>query len=148
VSQARQLANAVAYGRVRARWRLAASLATLLLVTGLVWLGTTGDARIWPVRHTLEYRALHWWWDRTGFPQQGPPGELTGTVRDRQGGPSPARAGTARPVGWRLFAGGADGAIRSPGSGGRYVPVAWADGYDARRLVPAGAVAGLRAAAG
>ena len=57
------------------------------LVIGLAWLLTTDNPAIWPIRNTLQYHALRWWWAQVGEPQPGGPGTLRGTVRDEGGQP-------------------------------------------------------------
>jgi acetyl esterase/lipase len=57
------------------------------LAIGLAWLLTTDNPAIWPVRHTVQYHVLRWWWAQVGKPQPGPPGTLRGTVREEGGQP-------------------------------------------------------------
>lgn len=59
----------------------------ILLGLVLLWLATTDNSNIWPIRNTLQYRVLTWWWAQAGYPQSGPPGILRGTIRDAQGNP-------------------------------------------------------------
>jgi dipeptidyl aminopeptidase/acylaminoacyl peptidase len=58
-----------------------------LLITGLIWLLTTNNVNIWPVRNTLQYHLLTWWWDRAGYPVPGDPGTLQGTIKNPQATP-------------------------------------------------------------
>lgn len=113
------------------RW-LVAAVAVILVIT-LLWLATTDNLSVWPIRNTLQYRALTWWWERTGFPNPGVPGTLRGMVRDSQGQPV---AGA-----WVLAAwwdgttysarSEADGSFTIPDlPAGQYRPVAGAPGYE------------------
>lgn len=105
--------------------------ASLLLAAG--WLATTDNVAIWPVRNTLQYHALKWWWAQAGRPEPGRPGRLAGTVRDSAGQPV---AGA-----WVLVSAwdGTTYTTRSDENGlyelagvpaGRYRPVAGKPGYD------------------
>jgi dipeptidyl aminopeptidase/acylaminoacyl peptidase len=109
----------------------------LILALALGWLGTTDNVNIWPMRNTLQYRMLTWWWERVGEPVPGNPGTLQGTVRDAQGNPI---AGA-----WVLVSrwNGTTYSVRSDADGhylipdvpaGSYRPVAGAPGYDDVRL--------------
>ena len=57
------------------------------LLVGLLWLAFTNNPAVWPIRNTLQYHALIWWWDQVGRPQSGPPGTLSGVIRTNQGAP-------------------------------------------------------------
>ncbi len=57
---------------------------TLLL---LAWLTITDHPTIWPVRNTLQYRLMAWWWEQAGPPTPQPPGSLAGVVSDPEGRP-------------------------------------------------------------
>ncbi|RME42549.1 MAG: hypothetical protein D6796_14245 [Caldilineae bacterium] len=108
-----------------------------LLAAGLLWLLTTNNDAVWPVRNTLHYRLAKAWWGWAGFPQGGEGGTLAGVVRDEGGRPIAGawvlvsrwdgetyRARTA-----------AGGRYRIEGvPAGRYVPVAGAPGYANRAL--------------
>jgi acetyl esterase/lipase len=106
-------------------------------VTGLLclvyWLLVTQNPNIWPVRNTLHYYTLKWWWEQTGYPAPGQPGGLRGVVRNQQGQPV---AGA-----WVLAArwNGETFSTRSDNAGhyhidnlpaDSYRPVAGAPGYD------------------
>lgn len=117
--------------RTKSRWLIAGVVITLALV--LLWLLITGNPAIWPIRNTLYYHALTWWWAQVGRPQPGPPGDLRGVVRTVAGEPIP---------GARLLVSAWDGATysaRADAAGeylipnipaGSYRPVAGAPGYE------------------
>ena len=113
------------------RWLV--TTVVLILAVALFWLATTDHLAVWPIRNTLQYHGLTWWWERTGFPTPGTPGVLRGIVRDAQGQPI---AGA-----WVLAArwDGGTHSTRSEADGsytisdipaGQYRPVAGAPGYD------------------
>jgi pimeloyl-ACP methyl ester carboxylesterase len=115
---------------IKNRWFIITGIG---LILALGWLGTTDNANIWPMRNTLQYRMLTWWWERVGEPVPGNPGTLQGTVRDAQGNPI---AGA-----WVLVSrwNGTTYSARSDVGGhylipnvpaGIYHPVAGAPGYD------------------
>ena len=107
-------------------------LVGLGLAAALLWAATTDDVRIWPVRNTLQYHVLKWWWARVGPPQNGPPGTLRGRLMDPRGGPiAGAQVLVARWDGTTYSAvSGPDGAFTIGGvPAGRYVPVAGAPGH-------------------
>jgi len=52
-----------------------------------LWALTTDDERVWPVRNTLQYRAVTGWWGLMGGPRYGDEGVVIGTVRDAGRGP-------------------------------------------------------------
>jgi dipeptidyl aminopeptidase/acylaminoacyl peptidase len=58
----------------------------LLLALG-VWFVTTNNANIWPIRNTVQYHMLRWWWGIAGQHAPGGSGTLTGTVQNSQGEP-------------------------------------------------------------
>ncbi len=114
---------------LRLIWAIAA--AGLLLL--LIWLLLTDNPAIWPMRHTLQYHTLKWWWGQTGYPIPGPSGGLRGVVRNAQGQPV---AGA-----WVLVSrwNGVAFSTRSSAAGdyylagipaGAYRPVAGAPGYE------------------
>lgn len=120
------------------------------LATGMVWLLTTDNPAIWPVRNTVQYHVLRWWWDQVGEPQSGPPGTLRGVVRDANGQPI-ARA-------WVLVSrwDGVTYSARSDAGGaylipevpaGRYRPVSGAPGYGDVALGRVGIEAGTETVA-
>ncbi len=68
----------------------AAGLAFLSLLVCGGWLLTSEDVRIFPVRNTLQYEMLQWWWDAVGYPAYGAAGQtgdVSGTVRTATGQP-------------------------------------------------------------
>ncbi|MDM8527930.1 carboxypeptidase regulatory-like domain-containing protein [Anaerolineales bacterium HSG24] len=67
--------------------RLFALIITILLIICVIWLATTSHLAVWPVRNSLQYQALTWWWHYVGEPQQGEPGVLTGTITNQHGEP-------------------------------------------------------------
>lgn len=93
------------------------------LAIGLVWLLTTDNSAIWPVRNTVQYHVLRWWWNQVGEPQSGSPGALRGAVRDENGQPI-ARA-------WVLVSrwDGATYSARSDTSGAYLIPEIPAGSY-------------------
>jgi dipeptidyl aminopeptidase/acylaminoacyl peptidase len=64
----------------------------LLLVLTL-WFVTTNsvviseNTAIWPIRNTVQYHLLRWWWNIAGYPTTSETGTLQGTVRDTHGQP-------------------------------------------------------------
>ena len=60
------------------------ALAALLIVFVLLFLATSDNAAIWPVRNTLLYRATRWWAASSGAAQPSGVGALYGCVRDAQ----------------------------------------------------------------
>ncbi len=117
--------------RTKSRWLTTGVVITLTLA--LLWLLTTDNLVVWPIRNTVQYHALTWWWDQVGWPQPGPPGVLRGLVRTGEGEPIP---------GARLLVPAWDGttySARTDAAGeyvitnipaGSYRPVAGAPGYD------------------
>jgi pimeloyl-ACP methyl ester carboxylesterase len=71
--------------RVPSKKQVAAG-GVVILVLVLTWLTTTDQLSIWPIRHTLQYRFLTWWWGIVGEPQASgqPPGSLEGKVYSEQ----------------------------------------------------------------
>lgn len=119
--------------RTPSRLQWLAVVAVLIFALALAWLAITDNPTVWPIRHTLQYRALTWWWERTGFPTPGAPGGLRGVVRDVQGRPiAKAWVLTAQWDGTTYSATSeADGSYTiSDIPAGRYRPVAGAPGYD------------------
>ena len=114
-------------------------LATVLAAAVLLgWLATVDDVRIWPLRNTVEYRALRWWWERVGRPPAAhavrapATGRLVGTLRDTAG--RPVAGGRVLVTQWdgtaRDAVSGADGGYALEGvPAGAYAPVAGAPGY-------------------
>ena len=103
-----------------------------LAAAALLWLLTTDNDAVWPVRNTLQYRLAMVWWGWVGFPQQGEGGTLAGVVRDTEGRPiAGAWVLVSRWDGKTYRAqSAADGRYRIEGiPAGRYVPVAGAPGY-------------------
>ena len=71
--------------------RIALAALVLASVTS-AWLLSTDDARVWPVRNTLQYHVMRWWQAATGSPgtqglNGGALGSIRGRVRDAQGFP-------------------------------------------------------------
>ncbi len=71
----------------RFRRSKAAVAIALLLLLAVGWLLVTDHSAIWPVRNTLQYHALKWWWSQAGLPAPGSPGRLAGLISDEQGRP-------------------------------------------------------------
>jgi pimeloyl-ACP methyl ester carboxylesterase len=118
------------------RWLIVAGI-ILVLALALTWLATTDNTAIWPVRNTLQYRVLTWWWAHVGQPTLGGAGTLRGTVRDSGGQPiEGARVLVARRDGTTYNGrSDADGAYAIPGIPvGAYRPVAGAPGYESVTL--------------
>lgn len=70
---------------LRRHWRMIAALAAVILA--LVWLVITDNNFVWPIRNTLQYHMLAWWWQQIGYPKINDPGSMRGMVRDEQGRP-------------------------------------------------------------
>lgn len=113
---------------------------TLIIVTvSLIFLATTDDANIWPLRNLLYYRWTNWWEDRIDLSRPTGHGELYGCVRNEQGQPIPRasvllseRDGTVHQT-----TASADGCYRiSAVPAGRYVPLANATGHAAVAMQP------------
>jgi acetyl esterase/lipase len=125
--------------RRRRRWVLAAAG---LLAAGLLWLATTEQHAVWPVRNTLQYQALRWWWGLAGVPHAGyEPGALAGAVTTRGG--QPIAGATVLVATWDgttySATTAADGRYRiADVPEGRYVPIAGAPGYAAQAVRPWG----------
>jgi pimeloyl-ACP methyl ester carboxylesterase len=117
----------------KSRRKLVALGLVLLVGFLLIWLATTDNDRVWPVRNTVQYHVLQAWWDLVGRPQTGPPGTLQGQVLDSRGQPvSGARVLVARWEG-TTYSGwtGPSGRYRLEGvPAGRYRPVAGAPGFE------------------
>jgi pimeloyl-ACP methyl ester carboxylesterase len=117
---------------------------TKLLITGsailaivLIWLITTDSTAVWPIRNTLQYHLLTWWWGQVGYPEEHAPGVLRGTVRNRRGEPiAQAWVLVSRWDGTTYAArSGADGSFIIEGvPAGSYLPVAGAPGYESVQL--------------
>ncbi len=121
--------RATIFSILRRRWLLILGVG---LGVGLLWLATSQNPRIWPVRNTLEYHALQRWWAVVGLPQQGGAGVLRGTVTDRAGQPiAGAEVLLARWDGTTYHArSAASGSYRIEGiAAGRYRPVVGAVGF-------------------
>ncbi len=112
------------------------SLLVILALT-VMWLMTTNNLKVWPVRNALQYYVVTWWWDQVGQPAEAAPGTLQGTVRAVQGQPI-AQA-------WVLISrwDGTTFSARSDDHGryvisnvpaGTYRPVAGAAGYESVEL--------------
>jgi dipeptidyl aminopeptidase/acylaminoacyl peptidase len=63
------------------KWQISTGL-LIILTLSLVWLATTDNLLIWPVRNTLQYHLYTWWWGFVGKPQPltASPGALQGAV--------------------------------------------------------------------
>lgn len=117
----------------RSLFRRGAVFAGIVLLVAGLWFLTTNDARVWPVRNTLHYRALMGWWGQVGGPSVNGAGTLQGTVADTDGRPI---------VGARVLVTQWDGTSFSAHSdaqgrysipdvpAGRYRPVAGAPGFE------------------
>lgn len=115
------------------RWPSIVGAIGLIIILGAIWLATTENEAIWPVRNTLQYHLWSWWTARLPPANEGTPGVLVGTVRDRQSQPV---AGA-----WIIVAGrdGTTYTARSDAAGrytiaeippGTYGPIATAPGYE------------------
>jgi len=58
-----------------------------LLLVFAIWFVTTDSVKIWPIRNTMQYHLLRWWWNIAGQPVSDETGTLQGTVRDTRGQP-------------------------------------------------------------
>src|SRR4051812_6534634 len=65
------------FPRSRRAWLV---LAGLLLLCALLFLATSDNATIWPVRNTLFYHATRWWAAQVGSTQPAGVGALHGCV--------------------------------------------------------------------
>ena len=105
----------------------------VVLVLALIWLATTNNPTIWPIRNTIQYRLFALWSINPTALTATTPGALKGVVRDKQG----------KPIGgaWILIArrDGSTYSTRSDNAGhylidnippGTYQPVASAPGFD------------------
>jgi dipeptidyl aminopeptidase/acylaminoacyl peptidase len=113
--------------------RRGAALVGILLVLIGLWLLTTEDARVWPVRNTLHYRALMAWWGQVGEPNGEGTGSLVGTVRDAEGKPIEGARVLVTQWDGTSFSARSDeaGRYRIPNVPvGRYRPVAGASGFE------------------
>jgi len=119
----------------RIRWLVITGLGLLLVST--TWFVTTDNTTIWPIRNTVQYHLLRWWWGMAGYPISSGTGVLQGTVRDLQGQPISGA--------WVLLSGwdGTTFANISNETGqyridnipaGKYRPVAGAPGYESVNL--------------
>ena len=114
--------------RVR-RWP---SLVLLAVVLTLVFLATTDNPAIWPIRNTLNYRLTRWWETRVGAGQPAGTAELGGCIRGDADAPLAGatvvlseRDGTLHQA-----LAGASGCYYIGGvPAGAYVPIASAPGY-------------------
>src|SRR5689334_20264974 len=61
----------------------------LILVLTTLYLATTDNATIWPIRNTLTYRLERWWSANIGASRPAGLAELHGCVRSDQGAPLP-----------------------------------------------------------
>jgi hypothetical protein len=109
----------------------------LAVALTLVWLGTTQNNSVWPVRNTLQYHALSWWWDLVGQPAMDETGTLQGRVTDSEGQPiAGARVLVARWDGVTYSALSEKTGNYRIGNipAGTYRPVAGAPGYGSATL--------------
>jgi acetyl esterase/lipase len=116
---------------LRRRWLVLVLL--LLLVSG-IYLATTNNPHIWPLRNIAAYRVAQWWEQRTPAQDHEPvgTGSLRGCVSDSTGAVvSGATVLVSEPDGTTHHdTTGADGCYSLDNlPAGRYVPVAGADGY-------------------
>src|SRR5262245_61870589 len=126
------------FPRSRRAWL---ALAGLLLILTLIFLATSDNPSIWPVRNTLLYRATRWWQERAGPSQPAGLGALYGCVRGTARAPLPdatvlvaERDGTTHQA--RAGANGCYELAQLPA--GRYVPIVSAPGYDDAAIRPWG----------
>jgi dipeptidyl aminopeptidase/acylaminoacyl peptidase len=118
------------FPRSRRAWL---ALAGLLLLLALLFLATSDNAAIWPVRNTLLYRATRWWEAQIGPVRPAGAGTLYGCVHG---------VGDAPISGADVVVAERDGALHQAQAdargcyqidglpAGRYVPVISAPGYD------------------
>lgn len=121
------------------RWRrLKPAFAfTLVLVLAAGWLLTTDNSSVWPVRNTLHYHGLKWWWSQVGMPEPGSQGSLTGVISDQQGRPLAGAWVLAARWDGTAYTGRSDETGRYELAGipaARYRPVAGAPGYRSETL--------------
>ena len=121
--------------RNRHTWLKLAFAFALVLAAG--WLLTTNHSAIWPVRNTLQYQALKWWWDLVGPPAPGSPGRLAGLISDDRG--RPVAGAWVLVASWdgTTYTGRSDESGRYELAGipaARYKPVAGAPGYQSVTL--------------
>src|SRR5437773_11101 len=109
--------------RIRRHWRAIVFLVGIVLV---VFLLTTDNPSVWPLRNIIAYRLTRWWEDRVGAPHAGALGELHGCVHSDRGVAIPGatvliseRDGTVHQA--SADAGGCYGIDGVPA--GRYVPM-------------------------
>lgn len=118
----------------RTKWLITGSA---ILAIVLIWLITTDSTTVWPIRNTLQYHLLTWWWGQVGYPEEHQPGVLRGTVRNEQGEPvAQAWVLVSRWDGTTYKArSGEDGSFSvADVPAGRYLPVAGAPGYASVQL--------------
>ncbi len=105
----------------------------LILALTLIWLTTTNNSAVWPIRNSLQYRVLTWRRGTLTQPVLGNPGTLQGTVRDMQDNPiKGAWVLVARRDGITYIARSDANGVYTIGNipPGAYRPVAGAPGYD------------------
>ncbi len=115
------------------RGKLVGCIICLFLTGTVSWLVLTEHDSIWPIRNTVQYHVLSWWWMWVGTPNSGVAGVLEGFVRDAKGNPlQSARVLVARYDGTAYSAEtDNNGRFRIPDiPAGAYRPVAGATGYD------------------
>jgi acetyl esterase/lipase len=116
--------------RFKKRWPLI--VAAGLIVT-FIWLATTDNINVWPIRNTLQYHLLSRWWGWVGQPTPGEPGALRGMVRDPQGYPLTGAGVLVSRWNGVTYSARTDATGRYVISGipaGIYRPVAGAPGYN------------------
>src|SRR3954469_1282018 len=118
------------FPRSRRAWL---TLTSLLLLLALLFVATSDNAAIWPVRNTLLYRATRWWEAHVGPAQAAGTGALHGCVHGAGAVPLAdadvivaERDGTLHQA--QANANGCYQIIGLPA--GRYVPIVSAAGYD------------------
>lgn len=125
----------------RAGLRLAGWLGVGLLLSGLVYFATAEDLEVVMLRNSVEWRVMQFWRGVAGDErfEAKPPGGVSGTVLDTQGGPLEGAAVVVSGVSGQLYSAraGPDGRYRLEGvPRGNYLPMSVAPGY--RQASPTG----------
>ncbi|MEO7912338.1 MAG: carboxypeptidase regulatory-like domain-containing protein [Roseiflexaceae bacterium] len=122
------------FPRSRRTW---IALTIMLLLFTLLFLATSNNATIWPVRNTLLYHATRWWETYVGPSQLAGVGALHGCVRGAGAQPlaNAAVIVAERDGGLHQAQADPNGCYTITGlPAGRYVPIVSAPGYDAAAI--------------